>query len=458
MGEIRRAQKPILKQWLSRELVQLFHRYPDRLSAREQQRIQDLIGHDSEIAVHLASILEAGYGVQRTPSASPVEEPGRALCLFVVGDSDPFGCVAELRATPLPGRGRGIQLVNPQADPLLPRALIAAGLAVQRWLTAQGLTHHGRGAYLTYDMPIEIGNIAQAYEGRSIGLAGAVAMLSGLIEQPVPSTCAFTGYVDISGAVYAVDGIQEKVEAAADKGIATIFLPTANLSEVPASYRRIVKGVATLAEVIEHLFDSVRIAACVDRLNGASFGAAVHEEAFEGRASGGEKALISCIGERDPYGDPKFQQISEGPVLTAFRKVMPRAVCLLATPNVTEAGRLTQQELQALVPRSQCEIALEVLEVDDPTDYDALIVEMGSKARGFLQHMEATVGQEKGIEPYLIISSGTPQMHTVWVYLLHAEETLKGTRVLQVREPRFVPEGEERVREVASQYLQIGRL
>jgi len=457
LQRIEKASHNILKQRLIRELSDILRASQGGLTTREYARIREMIEAHSEVTAKLAA-------VDLTPSDAEVRsltpEAGQTSCLFVVDGADAFGCVHELRVAPLPGHGSGIQLLNPQSDPEIPRTLIAANLALQRWLTTRGLTELGNQTYLTYDIPVEIGQITQAYEGNSIGLAGVVAILSGMLGQPVPSTYTFTGYVDIHGEIHRVGGIREKLQGAFEKGIATVFLPAATLVEVPERYRPIVMGVRTIGEVIERLFEPRQISAFIERLSGSALHAADHQEAFQGLSKGGEKVLISCIGERDPYGDPKFRQIAEGPVLTAFRKVWPRAVCLLttATSGVFEAGKQTQHELRALVESSECEVELEQLKIHDPTAYDALVAEMGATVTNFLQALQQKLGRDTALEPYVVISSGTPQIHAVWVYLLNTEKLLRGARVLQVREPRFVPVGEERVREVVSRFLKIGRL
>ena len=464
IGQIKDAEKPILKERLIRELSHMLQRYQGHLIEGERGRIRQMLQGDETLIAALIDYLETPYGGEM---GRRNDIPGTANALFVVNGPEPFGCLHTVKATALRqeiradlgGKGSGTIPVNPSADPLIPQSLSSANLAIQSLLTEHGLTPAGRGIYLTYDIPMEIGVITKAYEGCSIGVAGAAAILSAMMGQAVPSSFAFTGYVSINGAVQPVGGIPQKIEAAADKGITRVFMPASNLPDVPETYRQIVQGIGTLGEMVDQVFGLQGVAQFIRELNGLRVEAAIHEEVFERKAHGGAKVLISCIGDRDPYGAPhrETQQVSEGAVLTAFRKVMPRAVYLLATSQLMGSGEATADVLQAIAPPPECEIKLDELEVTDPTVYDDLVYEMGGKTRRFLKKIETTLGDEKGIEPYLVISSGTPQMQAVWIHLLNTEETFRGARILQVREPRFVPAGEERVREVSSILWRSGR-
>jgi hypothetical protein len=456
LQRINSAETHILRQRLLREVMEILQQCRGRLTAGECTRIRQLLTENPHVTTALTAYIEA---VQESTTLPQVDIPGKVNALFVVNSREPFGCVRALNATAFRGdrTSRGPLLMNPHADTLMPQTLSKVNVALQQFLMEKGLTHAGRGNYLSYDFPLEIGIITEKYEGCSLGLAGAVALLSALIRQAVPPLYAFTGDVSITGEVHAVGGIPEKIAAAADKGITTVFLPRCNVQDVPHAHRERVKGIERLKEVFDQVFDPEKITAFVQEMNELQTPAAVHEETFAQRARGGNKVLISCVGDRDPYGTSyrdKTREVAEGAILTAFRKVMPSAVCLLATPTLKERGEATMEALQTIAPA--CKVHLDVLDISDPTVYDDLMYEMGGKTRRFLQKTQAAHGPEKALEPYLILSSGTPQMQVVWVHLLNAEETLRETRVLQVREPQFVLNGEERVREIVSTFLKIG--
>lgn len=456
LAQIEGAHNNVLRLRLIRELGEICKQAQKQVTVGEWSRIQYSLARYPQVTAAVTTYAGASHEVN---PVTPRATPGKANALFVVRSAEPFGCLHTLTAIALrSGKGNGMIPVHATADPLVPNALYKAHLALGYFLQETGLTLKGWGAYLTYDIPVEIGVRTNHYEGDSLGLAGAMAAFSALIGEAVPVTYAFTGSVSHNGEIQRVGSIKEKIEAAADKGMQRVFLPVCNLPDVPDDYGELVVGVSTLQEVIVQIFVPEQVQAYVQELNGLQVDAALRAEAFAHRARGGVKVLISCVGQRDPYGAPygEARQIFEGAILTSFRRVMPRAVCLLATPQMQQSGQATQEVLEAIVPLPQCQVTLASLDVDDPTVYDDLIYEMGGKIRRFLHEIQHTLGREQGIEPYLLLSSGTPQMQAVWVYLLNTEETLRGARVLQVREPQYVRTGEERVREVVSGFLQIG--
>jgi hypothetical protein len=77
--------------------------------------------------------------------------------------------------------------------------------------------------------------------------------------------------------------------------------------------------------------------------------------------------------------------------------------------------------------------------VADPTEYTRLLPAMRTA-------VQAGLARAGNANVYANLSSGSPQMETSW-HLLRVAEQLP-LRLLQVREERFTPAGESRVREV----------
>ncbi len=85
-----------------------------------------------------------------------------------------------------------------------------------------------------YDLHINIvggGNI----DGPSAGLAILLALYSAILKQPLPQDVAVTGELSIAGKVRGVGGLIEKLYAARQAGMRTVFIPRENAREVDAS-------------------------------------------------------------------------------------------------------------------------------------------------------------------------------------------------------------------------------
>ncbi len=90
-------------------------------------------------------------------------------------------------------------------------------------------------------------------DGPSAGLSVAVALFSAIYRLPVPDTVAFTGAVTPMGQVLAVGGIPEKVQAAAEAGIKTVYLPLENTAFLPSASAEII-GVNHICPLLARLF------------------------------------------------------------------------------------------------------------------------------------------------------------------------------------------------------------
>ena len=69
-------------------------------------------------------------------------------------------------------------------------------------------------------------------EGPSAGAAITLAIVSVLCEIPVLNTVAMTGEIDLNGTVYAIGGLDAKIEGAINAGITKILCPEANREDV----------------------------------------------------------------------------------------------------------------------------------------------------------------------------------------------------------------------------------
>ena len=87
-------------------------------------------------------------------------------------------------------------------------------------------------------------------DGPSAGVAMAIAAVSALTDRPVDGESAVTGEITVHGAVRAVGGVPDKIEAARQAGIRRVIIPKENAAEaIPGEGMEIVY-VSTLQEAM----------------------------------------------------------------------------------------------------------------------------------------------------------------------------------------------------------------
>lgn len=117
------------------------------------------------------------------------------------------------------------------------------------------------------NLPGDTVELERQFQGGSVALPLAVAIVSEYLARPVPNDMAFTGaLVEASvadGHVHPVDGILEKVEHAVLSGSRLVYAPAANLAELNgrpslqnliSEHNAQVMAVETLNQVCEELF------------------------------------------------------------------------------------------------------------------------------------------------------------------------------------------------------------
>ncbi len=87
-------------------------------------------------------------------------------------------------------------------------------------------------------------------DGPSAGTAMAIAAISALTERAVDGHTAVTGEITVHGAVKAVGGVPEKIEAARQAGISRVIIPKENAAEAIHAESMEVCCVSTLAEAM----------------------------------------------------------------------------------------------------------------------------------------------------------------------------------------------------------------
>lgn len=105
-----------------------------------------------------------------------------------------------------------------------------------------------------YDIHVHIpGGIP--VDGPSAGTAILTAVYSAITKTKIPRKIALTGEISITGEVLMVGGVTQKVEAAEDAGVKTVFIPKGNDQE---RYKRLslkVVPISTVSELFEAVFN-----------------------------------------------------------------------------------------------------------------------------------------------------------------------------------------------------------
>lgn len=110
----------------------------------------------------------------------------------------------------------------------------------------------------TMDIHIHLPEGAVPKDGPSAGVTMLTAMVSALTGQKVKGKLAMTGEISLSGKVWPVGGIKEKMLAAYRYGVKTVLLPKRNmqdLDELPENIRKEMQFIP-----VEHLDDVLKLA------------------------------------------------------------------------------------------------------------------------------------------------------------------------------------------------------
>ena len=108
------------------------------------------------------------------------------------------------------------------------------------------------------DLHIHLPEGAVPKDGPSAGVTMVTAMVSALTGKKVKGKLAMTGEITLSGKVWPVGGIKEKMLAAYRYGVKTVLLPKRNLQdldELPDNVRKQMQFIP-----VEHLDDVLQVA------------------------------------------------------------------------------------------------------------------------------------------------------------------------------------------------------
>ena len=83
-----------------------------------------------------------------------------------------------------------------------------------------------------YDITVLATQMGVPKEGASAGITILTGLVSALTKKPVRNDVAMTGEITVLGKILPVEGIHEKIVAAADAGIKTVYIPAGNEKDV----------------------------------------------------------------------------------------------------------------------------------------------------------------------------------------------------------------------------------
>jgi ATP-dependent Lon protease len=161
--------------------------------------------------------------------AGRVQIPGVSVGLAV---TEAGGEILFIEATRMRGKGE-LKITGSIRDVMRESAMTAVSL-VRTHARQLGLDPKLFGES---DIHIHIPAGAIPKDGPSAGIAIVTALLSLLLDKPVPPDLAMTGEITLRGKVLPVGGIKEKILAARRAGVTHVLIPAANekdLVEIPA--------------------------------------------------------------------------------------------------------------------------------------------------------------------------------------------------------------------------------
>jgi len=137
------------------------------------------------------------------------------------------GELLSIEAVLVPGKGK-VTATGKLGEVMKESVQIAFG-----FLRSQALSHGVDLNILeTHDIQLHVPEGATPKDGPSAGVAIYLSMLSTLLSLNVKSSVAVTGEISLTGRVWPVGGIKEKILAAHRGGIKTVLIPKENLKNL----------------------------------------------------------------------------------------------------------------------------------------------------------------------------------------------------------------------------------
>lgn len=310
------------------------------------------------------------------------------------------------------------------------------------------------------DLDIRLGETAvtgrlpwlrEKVEGYSLGLGSAIALLSRVLDLPVPADTAFTGRVELNGDVALVSGCVAKAAAAREKGLRRIIVPEQNKKECLSVGGIECVGVNCLEEAVAATFDTSSFNRALEEFKVQALPAELRRRNPWGPNADDAatpRVLLSCISDGDPDGRPgrdANQPAERGPILTLCDKFRPRAVYIFYVADRRQDWEKKISTIKSTLADELPEIrsveGVFLENVTNPSNFEQLLPAFRNEV------MKIVRNQGIGETIYLInTTSGTGQMMLSW-FLLYERGIIPQGRLYQVRTTKQA-ESEPRVCEV----------
>ena len=195
-------------------------------------------------------IASGHYAARPSQQADQRNRVGCIHALAVMGAHQ--GALLEIEAAAVPGTGRVVVSGIVEEEELgreghrMRRKSTARGSAetVRTLLAEMGYPLAGRDLHISFPGGAPV-------DGPSAGAAMAIAAISALTDRPIDGSCAVTGEITVHGAIRAVGGVPEKVEAARQSGLTRVFIPKENDMETLHGQGTDVVPVSALREALD---------------------------------------------------------------------------------------------------------------------------------------------------------------------------------------------------------------
>ena len=160
------------------------------------------------------------------------------------------GEMLSVETAVIPGKGKYI--LTGQLGDVMQESIRAAMTIVRKRALNIGID---KDFYETKDIHVHFPEGATPKDGPSAGVGITTSLVSALTENPVKSSVAMTGEVNLHGQVLPIGGLKEKMLAALRAGIKTVIIPLENekdLAEIPDNIKQNleIKSVEWVEEVL----------------------------------------------------------------------------------------------------------------------------------------------------------------------------------------------------------------
>ena len=174
------------------------------------------------------------------------------------------GETLQVEVNVMPGKGE-FHLTGQIGDVMKESA--QAGISYIRAVSAE--YHIAEDFFRKHDIHIHIPEGAVPKDGPSAGVTMATAMISAITGIPVRADVAMTGEITLRGRVLPIGGLKEKLLAAKNAGIKTVFVPEKNRTDIEEIAKEIKKGLEIrYAETMEDILPGALAASPMEKRTG----------------------------------------------------------------------------------------------------------------------------------------------------------------------------------------------